>query len=567
MGEHQFIADQRISVSRGLPLAEETDLGELTLAGFIREVTERFAVREALMCRMPDNTIIRWSYRELWERSLEVAKALVSSGLGKGERVGILMTNRPEFVAAVFGTALAGGVASPLSTFSTSSELEQLLAAAACPVLLFEQRVLKRDFAALLAEVDREIAQAVPGKLASPKLPFLRRLVMVDGTAPRGAIETWHHFLSGGAEVATEQVLARAATITPADPGVLFFSSGSTGKPKGILSAHRGVTIQMWRMAPQQGMKDDVRYWTANGFFWSGNFAMAVGATLTAGGSLVLQRTFDPSEALDLMASERVTFLFAWPHQWALLLEAPNWKSVDLSALEYVDVASPIAGHPTVNANWLQPDYCYGNTETFTLCTGYPANTTRDQSRGSHGRPLPGNTVKIVDPLTGNVVPLGAVGEIAVKGPTLMLGYLGVPNEDVLDEEGYFRSGDGGYLDAEGRLFWQGRLNDIIKTGGANVSPVEIDELLTTHPAVKLTQTVGVPHETLGEIVVACIVVHEGAALDEAAVRSFAREKLASFKVPRRVLFFSEADMHLTGSAKIKTADLRALAVQRLGER
>jgi fatty-acyl-CoA synthase len=318
-------------------------------------------------------------------------------------------------------------------------------------------------------------------------------------------------------------------------------------------------------MASQQGMQDDIRYWTANGFFWSGNFAMAVGATLAAGGTLILQPTFEPAEALDLMAAERVTFLFAWPHQWAQLLEAPNWDSVDLSALRYIDVASPIARHPTVRTSWLQPDYCYGNTETFTLCTAYPANTTREESKGSHGRPLPGNTVKIVDPLTGEIVPLGAHGEIAVKGPTLMLGYLGVPNDEVLDDQGYFRSGDGGYLDAGGRLFWEGRLNDIIKTGGANVSPVEIDELLITHAAVKAAKTVGVPHETLGEIVVACIVLHEGAALDEDTIRSFAREKLASFKVPRRVLFFAEEDLQLTGSAKIKTADLRTLAVARLG--
>jgi fatty-acyl-CoA synthase len=198
------------------------------------------------------------------------------------------------------------------------------------------------------------------------------------------------------------------------------------------------------------------------------------------------------------------------------------------------------------------------------LSTGYPANTSRKAAGSSHGTPLPGNSLKIVDPMTGLVVAVGARGEIAVKGPTLMLGYLGIPLDQTLDDEGYFRTGDGGYVDAAGRLFWEGRLNDIIKTGGANVSPVEIDSIIRECPGVKVAQTVGVPHETLGELVVTCIVPHAGATLDEATVRDFARKKLASYKVPRRVLFFGESDLRLTGSAKVRTNDLRNLAARTL---
>ena len=162
------------------------------------------------------------------------------------------------------------------------------------------------------------------------------------------------------------------------------------------------------------------------------------------------------------------------------------------------------------------------------------------------------------------MVAVGVRGEIAVKGPTLMLGYLGAPLDETLDPDGYFRTGDGGYVDAAGRLFWEGRLNDIIKTGGANVSPVEIDSVIVDCPGVKLCQTVGVPHDSLGEMVVTCIVRHDGAQLDEATVRDFARTKLASYKAPRRVLFFSGDDLELTGSAKVKTADLRNLAARTL---
>jgi acyl-CoA synthetase (AMP-forming)/AMP-acid ligase II len=562
MTAHQYVRDASVSIVRGPPLAAEAGLGELTLPGFLREVTARFAEREALVFHRPDGAVERWSYRDLWDRSVAVARALAAGGMGKGERVGVLMTNRPEFLSAVFGTALAGGVAAPLSTFSTAHELEHLLAAAACSVLLLEPQVLKKDFAQMLGELDPALAEGRPD---GRKLPFLRRLAMLDAAAPRGAIETWDGFLASGASVPAERVAARAASVVPADPGVLFFSSGSTSRPKGILSAHRGVAIQLWRMGEQQKLDDGVRAWTANGFFWSGNFAMVVGGALGKGGSLVLQRTFQPDEALALMAAERVSFLFAWPHQWAQLEAAANWDEVDLSALRHIDVDSPIARRAEVATTWIEPRHCYGNTETFTLSTIYPAGTTREAAANSYGRPASGVVLKIVDPLTGAVLPLGARGEIAVKGPTLMLGYLGVALDETLDEDGFFRTGDGGWVDAEGRLFWEGRLNDIIKTGGANVSPVEIDGVIQEHPGVKVSQTVGVPHETLGELVVACIVPHAGARLDEAAVRAFAGEKLASYKVPRRVLFFAEDDLALTGSAKIKAGDLRALAAKRLG--
>jgi acyl-CoA synthetase (AMP-forming)/AMP-acid ligase II len=182
----------------------------------------------------------------------------------------------------------------------------------------------------------------------------------------------------------------------------------------------------------------------------------------------------------------------------------------------------------------------------------------------SYGEILPGNTLKIVDPITGTVMPRGQRGEIAVKGPTLMLGYVGVPIDETFDAEGFFHTGDGGYIDESGLLCWEGRLTDIIKTGGANVSPLEVDAVLNTYPGIKIAQTVGVPHETLGEMVVACAVPHDGVALDEAAIRNFLRERLASYKVPRRVLLFREEELSLTGSAKVKSGALRNLAAERL---
>jgi len=553
-----------LSIIKGVPLDQEPGIGALTLPGFLREVTSRFGEREALVLHGPDGAV-RWTYVMLWDRALAVARALRACGVGKDSRVGILMTNRPEWIAAFFGVGLAGGVAVALSTFSTAPELEYLLQASGVSILLLERCVAKKDMTAMLCELEPGIRTAAPGELLSMKFPFLRRIAAVDYTGGAARIETWSDFLARGDGVPDALVEAAMATTAPADVAALFLSSGSTNRPKGILSAHRGVAIQCWRWPRIFALKDDVRTWTANSFIWSGNFAIALGGTLAAGGVIILQRIFEPIEALELMQAERVTWPQAWPHQWAQLESAPNWGSTDLGSLRYVDVCRPAARHPTFRAPpWSDPLCSYGNTETFTISTAFASDTPSEVANGTNGEALPGNTIKIVDPDTGVVVPRGGRGEIAVKGPTLMLGYIGIPLSETLDEEGFFHTGDGGYIDARDRLHFEGRLTDIIKTGGANVSPVEVDSILTKCPGVKVGQTVGVPHDTLGEMVVSCIVPHEGAVLDEATVRDFLRKHLASYKVPRRVLFVLEEEVSLTGSAKIKAGAMRELVAKRL---
>jgi fatty-acyl-CoA synthase len=555
------MADRPLSIIHGPPLDEETGLGKLTLNGWLKEVCTAGGEREALVFH-EDGKRISWSYDELMAQARRVARALLACGTGKGTRVGVLMTNRPEFLSCVWGVAMAGGVATALNTFSTMVEFEYLLEASGVSVLLMERRVLKKDFAEMLAEIEPLVASAKPGQLASARLPFLRHVAAIGGG--KGAIEDWEQFLARGGSVPPALVDAASATVTPADPAVLFFSSGSTAKPKGILSAHRAVALQLWRWKRFYQTGPDARAWSANGFFFSGNFGMAIGGALTAGGSLVLQSTFQPEEALDLMEREQATMAIAWPHQWAQLAAAPNWDRVDLSAMKYVDPSHAFGRHPTISTDWDEPMSAYGNTETFTISSIYESGTSMEERGGSSGKPQPGITFKIVDPLSGEIVPVGEAGEIAVKGVTLMMGYLGVPLDETLDEEGFFRTGDAGHVDDEGRLFWKGRLNDIIKTGGANVSPLEVDAAIRKCPGVKVNQTVGISHDTLGEMVVTAVVPHDGARLDEDMVRAFARETLASYKVPRRVLFFAEDELETTGSAKIKTADLRELMARRL---
>jgi fatty-acyl-CoA synthase len=559
------VPDPALSLIKGIPLTEEPGLGSLTIPGWLHDITERFGEREAIAEPRPGEPTLRWSYGQLWNNAMRVARALVASGLGKGERVGILATNRSEFIAIFLGTALAGGVATPLSTFSTPAELDHILAASCCSILVVEPEVLGKDFVAALVGLEPEIGNPAADGLSSLRYPFLRRIVGLDIVTPIGCVEPWVRFLEWAETVEPEQVEARLATVTPADPAGLFFSSGSTGKPKGILHSHRGIAIQLWRWPRIFALDPDVRCWVANGFFWSAPIGMGLGGALSIGGTLVLLRTFEPERAIDLIERERITCPMGWPHQWAQLVAAPNFATADLSSLRYVHPENPVSRHPSVHADWQEPTRIYGNTETFTLSTGYCAGTPEDILKGAHGFPLPGMTLKVVDPFTGQIQPIGERGELAVKGATLMLGYLGIPLDETLDGEGFFPTGDGGYVDSEGRVYWEGRLNDIIKTGGANVSPVEVDGVLLQCPGIKLVQTVGVPDDLLGEWVVSCVVAHDGFDLSEEDVRHFARQQLASFKVPRRVLFLSESDLKTTGSAKVRTSDLRSMATQKVG--
>lgn len=558
---------EELAIVRGIPLEEEPGLGALTLPGFLREVTDRYGPREALVMHHRDGTPERWTYRELWDRSVAVARTLIACGVGKDERVGILMTNRLEWVSAFFGVGLAGGTAVGLSTFSTPAELEYLIQASGVSTVMFERRVVGKDFAAILTELEPKIATAEPGRLASTKFPFLRRLAMVDEGPIGGAIESWEAFLAHGAAVSPERVESRAAAVKPADPALLFFSSGSTGKPKGILNGHRGVNIQSWRWARIYGFDHELRTWSANGLFWSGNFSIALGGTFAAGGTLVLQPVFVPAEALRLFQSERVSLVYCWPHQWAQLEALPDWDEADLSSFYYVDVELNLRRpQKTITTTWTEPRSSYGSTETFTISTAFPLGTPREVWEGTNGAVLPGNTVKIVDPETGATLKRGETGEIAVKGPTLMLGYIGVPNDEALDPEGFYRAGDGGYLDEQGRLVFQGRINDIIKTGGANVSPVEIDWALASCPGIEVYKTTGVPHETLGEMVVTLVAPEPGHPVTGDEVIAFLKGKLASYKVPRKVIFVRAEELNLTGTAKIKPAEARALAARKMAE-
>ena len=434
------------------------------------------------------------------------------------------MGNRPEWVAAAFGAGLAGSVLVPVNTLFEPPEIDDVLRHADVALVLHQAQLGHHHYADTLTDL-------------AGGLPYLERLVCVGR-------DSGDAFLTAGDAVADDTLAARADAVSPFDDALIIYTSGSTGTPKGVLHAHRAAATQSWRFAQQLRLDSSVRVWSAFPFFWSAGYCMVMGATLAAGGCVVLEELFEPGQALRLLEAERVTSPHAWPHQLAALEEHPDWSRVDLSSLRQVEAFTSFGRHPTVKVEdaW-SPRAAYGLTETFTIISSVPADTPAAERVGHEGVILPGNVVRIVDPDTGAALDVGESGEIRVKGPTLMKGYLKTAPEDVFDVDGFFATGDAGYVDDQNRLHWSGRTNDMIKTGGANVSPVEIETALLHHPGLQSASVVGLPDPNLGEVVVLCAVAHHGQDVDERSVRTFLKGRVATYKIPRRVLFFQEHEL------------------------
>ncbi|HWC38801.1 MAG TPA: AMP-binding protein [Acidimicrobiales bacterium] len=535
----------------GPPPETEDGIGPLTLGGFLTEVVGRYGDREAVVFRASGSPeTVRWSYDDLGREARRIGRGLLAAGVGKGTRVGLLMGNRPEWVAAAYGVAMAGGVLVPVNTFYEPPELEHVLAHSDTAVLLLQEGLGRHAY---LDQVGR-MWRARP----STGLPHLRQMVCL-GT------ESWTAFLADAEAVPERQLDACSANVSPFDDAVIIYTSGSTASPKGVLHGHRAPSLQSWRFVRHLCLDADDRTWSPYPLFWSAGFGMVMGGTLAAGGCLVLQERFEAGESLALLEAERITTPTAWPLQVAELEEHPDWKRRDLSSLRHVESFTGWGRHPSVDVGdaW-SPRAAYGLTETFTILSSLPADTPPEIRTGNQGAVLPGMHVRIIDPLTGGPQGVDVEGGIAVKGTCLMKGYLKVAPEECFDLDGFFHTGDAGFVDEHGMLHWTGRTDDLIKTAGANVSPVEIETVLLEHPDLKAALAVAVPHPTLGEMVVLAAVAHPGASVTEADVQGFLRGRIASYKIPRRVLFFEEGDLVLTGNAKIKTAELRALAVARL---
>jgi fatty-acyl-CoA synthase len=550
----------------GPPLEEATGIGALTMGGFLTEVCRRFAGNEALVFDDPlrGGTTVRWSYADLEHEARRVARALLATGIGKGSRVGILMANRPEAVASLFGAALTGAVVVPLSTFSPRPELAYLLGHADLSALLIQTAMGSRRFADDVVELCPAVAK--PGLIADPAYPFLRHVAALGPAEDTAGIEPWVEFLARGDEIDDHVLDAVAAQIHPSDLGLVIYSSGTTDRPKGVLHNQQAPTLQFWNQSQLFGRDETTRLWCALPLFWTAGMNTAMGATLAGGGCWVMQEAFDAGEALRLMARERVTEPYTIPHQAKALEEHPDWVTTDLSSCTKVFGKSVFTRHPAVvgDTGWNMP-VGYGLSETCAFFAAHRCDTPRQLMKESIGRLLPGNELRIVDPESGRLLGPNEQGEMAIRGPTLMEHYVKRSRAECLDPDGFFHTGDLGLFDDDGYVHFNGRRTEMIKTGGANVSPAELEVQLRACPPVKLARVVGVPDERLEEIVVLCVVLKEGVDASEEDIRAFLRERVAAYKVPKRVLFFADGEIPMTSSeTKVRDEALLALVQARL---
>ena len=520
------------------PAAVATMPASRTIADLIDELAQRFPEREALV-----GSGQRYTYRQLRAEVRRVARALHALGVRRGDKVAILMGNRPEWLIADFAITLLGGVMVGANTWASARELEYILAHSDSRMLITVDRFLKYDYRALLQALEPH----------RERLPRLERIVCVADDAPAG----WLRYADLGtfAARATEAAIdAAQRSVAPQDVAYLLYTSGSTSLPKGVQLQHYALIENMWQIGERQRVTEHDRLWLAVSLFWGLGCENALFNILTHGGCVVLQEHFEASESLALIERERCTLFYGTPNMAQALHEHPDRPARDLSSLRGgATIGTPEQIMRVVELGAREICNIYGLTETYGNCNVTDAADPLEQRLASVGRPLAGVDQRIVEPQTGKVLPPGEVGEIRVKG-YVTPGYYKDPERSAesFDEHGYFRTGDLGFADPDGALHFRGRIKEMVKTGGINVAPVEVEEILMTHPGVHVAYVTGVPDAQRDEVLAALVVPKPGAALSAEQLRDFCRESLAAYKVPRLFRFVAETELPLTTTGKLQ---------------
>jgi fatty-acyl-CoA synthase len=491
------------------------------------------------------------SYGRVESEAEAFAAALSELGLVAGERLALVLTPRPEFVIATFAAAKLGLTIVPLSPRLTSAELQYALrhSGATCAVTL--EHALGTDYLQLFEGL-------------MPQLPDLRYLVTV------GEQELWHDdrifqfedLVSSGAG----RDYAAANVDASGDRFALVYTSGTMGKPKGVELSHRNL------LAAAAGTADAIRLGPrdrvvgVSALFHVFGLGPGLLATLMAGASVVLREESDAASTLDDVERHGATVHYGIPTLFVAELTELEGRPRDLSTLRAAVVAGAPVGEELVRR--LEAELgvvvttAYSLTETAsTVC----ASRTEDPAgarRFTVGRPVEGTTVKVVD-VTGSELPVDSVGEIAVQGPGVMMGYYRQPRETAaaFDGKGYFLTGDLGLMDEAGFLHLVGRRKDVIISSGFKVYPREVEARIEAHPAVQEVAVVGVTDTLLGEAICACVVPIEGAIVTEPEIVEWCREVLASDKVPDLVRFVEE--LPRTDTGQVRRADLSRLMAGR----
>lgn len=521
-----------------------------TLGAFLDAVVAAAPDREVVAHAPADRVTGRLTASQLRDASRDAARTLVGLGVTKGMRVGFLCPNRLDWLPIAFGALRIGAVLTPLSTLWKRDEIAYALAHGDVATLVAVPRFLRHDYHARLLEIAPGLRDLGHRVLYEPAVPNLRRVVLLDDGA--AGLPRWRDL-----EPAADDALLDAleAAVSPTDLATIFFTSGTTAQAKAVVHAHGALTTSARRIAECLGVTAADAWWGHMPLFWSGGFILGALATLAGGGRVVLQEVVDPGSALALLDAERCTIMAGW-HQAAPLLEHPDFPTRRLALRKgtYHAQAARLMGpdHVTIGV--------YGMSETATCVTAARFDDPEPIRTGTFGRALPGMEIRIADPETRQALPRGETGEILVKGSTMMEGYYRVPRASTFDAEGFFRTGDRGFLDAAGNLHFGGRIKDVIKTSGVNVAAAEVEDALGRHPAVQSAHVVGVPDPVRGENIAALVVLRPAGEATAEVLRDFCRAELASYKVPRHLFVVDAAAVPRTGTGKVEKPALRRAA-------
>lgn len=529
--------------------AGETDvpLLEQTIPDNLDATVARFADRDALVDVAQG---IRWTYAEFAAEVDRLARALLASGVTKGERVGIWAPNCAQWTVVQYATAKIGAILVNINPSYRTHELEFVLKQAGICAVFLAESFKTSDYVAMLEEV----RASCPGVRDS----------YVFGQA------SWDALLSRSDEVTSEQVAQVQATLDPHDAINIQYTSGTTGFPKGATLSHRNILNNGFFVGELCRYTEADRVCIPVPFYHCFGMVMGNLACTTHGAAMVIPAPgFDPAATLKATADEKCTSLYGVPTMFIAEWSLPDFAAYDLSSVR----TGIMAGSPCpatmmtklIDAGITEMTICYGMTETSPVSTQNRTDDTFEQKVGTVGRVGPHLEIKVVDPVAGETLPRGEAGEFCTKGYSVMLGYW--EQQDKTDEvlvDGWMHTGDIAVMDDDGYVQITGRIKDMVIRGGENVYPREIEEFLYTHPDILDAQVIGVPDEKYGEELCAWIRMREGAKpLDAESVRAFATGKLAHYKIPRYVTIVDEFPMTVTG--KVRKVEMREKSVAELG--
>jgi len=531
------------------------------------ELARRCAERwgDALFVVLGDE---RMTYAEADARSAALAKGLLASGVGKSTHVGLLAPNGPDWVVAWLAATRIGALVALLNTYGQTRELGRALRHGDVAHLLTVESHLGHDYLGRLEAAAPGLADQRHERLLLASHPYLRSVWAwgSGGTAGRQWCGEVGDLVARGAAVPDRLLAEVEAEVHPADPMIMVFSSGSTADPKAVIHTHGATVRHAHNLNQLRDLHPDDVIYTPMPLFWVGGLSFSLVAAMHAGASIVFEERFEPEATLELLERERVTQVLGWPHMGKALANHPSWRDRDLSSIRSgAATALPAPGDrepPGPRATSL------GMSETLGPHTFEEDVPLPPDKEGSFGRPVPGLEHRVVDPETLDDVPPGQVGEVWVRGYSVMLGLHKRERADTFTADGWYRTGDAGHFDADGHLFFAGRLGDVVKTSGMNVTPREVEAALEEQPEVALAIVTGIDHPDRGQDVVAAVALNPGASLEADVARERLRTELAAYKVPRHVaVFASQGDLPQLDSGKVDRRRLAQILGDRFGPR